>query len=536
MDVKETDKENAKINPSLSSVTASDLDVHDSYLFEFIQEAFVYFGKMGYTCDSSDAFGAIATLRGGIDIKLFLKTVIVHNKDEEKSFSSDYDCFVSEYFNRMKKKKENEAERENRKRKHEQSRGQREEKIKKLKEKKEKLEQEKTVAKESPEAKKAKELEKKQKKIKGLDDVMSDAGMLKDFVGNIEKNIKPDHDALMKEIKNASKKALEKKNTAEIMKALQDRAKALKKISGDEIGKELAKTIQEIEVEQQQMAQEEARFQAEMQKIMKEQTKEHRPVFQKSGNHRAVVSKARGEHIPDKEFNKLTEKEKRDVCDFIRDNAKKFRTKLNRKIKTGKKHELDMAETIKKSCETNGIPLRLQYKKPVRQKSNLILILDVSGSCKNASEMMLVFMHAMKEVFPGGCRTYAFTDRLYDISKFFEMDDAESAAKEILKAIPRSGVYSNYNKPLKEFYEKHISEVTGDSYIYFIGDARNNKNASGEDYMKAIARKAKKAFWLNTENRGLWDKGDSIMNVYAKYMTRVVQVETPTELLGFLSI
>ena len=56
-------------------------------------------------------------------------------------------------------------------------------------------------------------------------------------------------------------------------------------------------------------------------------------------------------------------------------------------------------------------------------------------------------------------------------------------------------------------------------FIY-IGDARNNKNASGEDYVKAIARKAKKAFWLNTEEVDKWNHGDSIMGVYAKYMTK----------------
>lgn len=190
---------------------------------------------------------------------------------------------------------------------------------------------------------------------------------------------------------------------------------------------------------------------------------------------------------------------------------------------------------------------RLQSRKAARQgcsvkaypseagkaKSNLILILDVSGSCKNASEMMLVFMHAMKEVFPGGCKTYAFTNRLYDISKFFDTDNPNETVKSVLDAIPRSGAYSNYEVPFRTFYNEHMSEVTGDSYIYFIGDARNNKNASGRDYVKAIARKAKKAFWLNTEEIDKWNHGDSIMGVYAKYMTRVAQTVTPAELLGF---
>ena len=54
--------------------------------------------------------------------------------------------------------------------------------------------------------------------------------------------------------------------------------------------------------------------------------------------------------------------------------------------------------------------------------------------------------------------------------------------------------------------------------------------------MKAIARKAKKAFWLNTEEVDKCNYGDSIMGVYAKYMTKVAQTVTPAELLGFLEM
>ena len=269
---------------------------------------------------------------------------------------------------------------------------------------------------------------------------------------------------------------------------------------------------------------------------VKEQSLSHRAEFNKALARNAVRSKHVGDMVLEKNFSKMTDAEKRQIADYIKDNARKFRTKMSRKIRANKASRIDIPATIKKSCQTGGVPLRLIHQKPVRQKSNLILILDVSGSCKNASEMMLVFMHAMKEVFPGGCKTYAFTNRLYDISKFFDTDNPNETVKSVLDAIPRSGAYSNYEVPFRTFYNEHMSEVTGDSYIYFIGDARNNKNASGEDYVKAIARKAKKAFWLNTEEVDKWNHGDSIMGVYAKYMTRVAQTVTPAELLGFLEM
>lgn len=273
-----------------------------------------------------------------------------------------------------------------------------------------------------------------------------------------------------------------------------------------------------------------------MNEIVKEQSRAHRAEFNKALVKNAVRSKHAGDIVLDKDFSKMSDAEKRQISEYIKDNARKFRTKMSKKIRANKASKIDIPATIKKSCQTGGIPLHLIRQRPVRQKSNLILILDVSGSCKNASEMMLVFMHAMKEVFPGGCKTYAFTNRLYDISKFFETDNPDESVKAVLDAIPRAGAYSNYEIPFRTFYEEHMSEVTGDSYVYFIGDARNNKNASGEDYVKAIARKAKKAFWLNTEPADKWNHGDSIIGTYSKYMTKIAQTANPAELLGFLEM
>ena len=386
--------------------------------------------------------------------------------------------------------------------------------------------------------KKAQQTEELQKSIKNLDECLEGQKHLKNLVETVKSGIKPEQSQLMKEVKAASMKACMKPNSSELMEAIRERGKQLKAIKDDakSLNSQIAQTENDIKTMQKKMEEEDRKFQNRMNEIVKEQSISHRAEFNKALARNAVRSKHVGDMVLEKNFSKMTDAEKRQIADYIKDNARKFRTKMSRKIRANKASRIDIPATIKKSCQTGGVPLRLIHQKPVRQKSNLILILDVSGSCKNASEMMLVFMHAMKEVFPGGCKTYAFTNRLYDISKFFDTDNPNETVKSVLDAIPRSGAYSNYEVPFRTFYNEHMSEVTGDSHIYFIGDARNNKNASGEDYVKAIAIKAKKAFWLNTEEVDKWNHGDSIMGVYAKYMTRVAQTVTPAELLGFLEM
>lgn len=59
-----------------------------------------------------------------------------------------------------------------------------------------------------------------------------------------------------------------------------------------------------------------------------------------------------------------------------------------------------MGKTIQAACKTGGIPFEVCFAKPKRNRSNLILILDISGSCKEASEMMLGFMYLLKVCLP----------------------------------------------------------------------------------------------------------------------------------------
>lgn len=258
----------------------------------------------------------------------------------------------------------------------------------------------------------------------------------------------------------------------------------------------------------------------------------HRKVF--IGKN-AVKSQFMGE-IFDKRLSQLTQNDKRVIEEYIRENARKFRTKLANKIKTNQKRKLDMPATCKMACKTNGIPMDLRFVKPKKEKSRLVLFLDISGSCSNASEMLLTFMHQMKSVFTNGCETFVFVNSLYDVSlPFTESNSSEEFIKAVFDIVPVKGVYSNYFVPLETFREEYFSKLTKDSIVFFMGDARNNKNETGEEFVKAIARKARKTYWLNTEDRYLWDSCDSIMSVYGKYMNEVCEVTTVGQLLNFLT-
>ena len=302
---------------------------------------------------------------------------------------------------------------------------------------------------------------------------------------------------------------------------IENTKKELEKLASDksEIQEKLNQTFENID--------------SGIQKIMKKDlSNKHRPSFETRGH--SVQSTFHGKAAFQKEFQSLSDSDKESIREYILDNAKKFRTKLSRNIRTGHRAKLNMPQTCKYACATNGVPIRLVYEKPKRQKTKLIMFLDVSGSCSDASELMLTFMHEMREVFPGGCKSYAFVNSLYDISDFFNVRDSEKAIENILNTIPRRGVYSNYGEPLRDFCENHFSDITKDTIVFWIGDARNNNMDPEKERFKAISKKARSVYWLNTEEKAKWNKNDSIINVYGQYCNTVLQTTTPGELIDFL--
>lgn len=268
--------------------------------------------------------------------------------------------------------------------------------------------------------------------------------------------------------------------------------------------------------------------------IQKLEAVSHREKFLPGGSVQAQRIPELEEKDLNVEFSMLQADQREKIKNYIRENARTFRTRFSRNVHCSAKRKINLPETCKKACATNGIPIKLCYEKPVRSKAKLLMFLDISGSCREASEFMLYFMFCMKDVFPAGCKCYVFVNRLFDISEFFDTNDPDAAVRAVLTNIQTKGVYSDYGTPFSEFYEQHQVEVTKDSIVFFIGDARNNKRASGEQYIKYIGRKCRNAYWFNTEARSEWDNGDSIISTYSPYMEHVDPVVTANELIRSL--
>lgn len=204
-----------------------------------------------------------------------------------------------------------------------------------------------------------------------------------------------------------------------------------------------------------------------MQSIEKEQPLRHREVF--SGGHNAVRSKKQTDALLNEDVSKLSNADIEKVLTFIRTNAETFRQKLRKLYITQQKKQIDVKKTIEKSVQCDGEIARLYYKKPIKSKANVVMLADISGSCRAMTSLALTYMGLMREVFPGGCHLFVFVNHLVPVDRYFSNENVTSAVESISKSVPSRGIYSNYGVPLKELRYNNTGIINKDTTIVMLG-------------------------------------------------------------------
>lgn len=275
-----------------------------------------------------------------------------------------------------------------------------------------------------------------------------------------------------------------------------------------------------------------AQQEKQMQSIEKEQSLRHREVF--SGGHNAVRSKKQTDALLNEDVSKLSNADIEKVLTFIRTNAKTFRQKLRKLYITQQKKQIDVKKTIEKSVQCDGEIARLYYKKLIKSKANVVMLADISGSCRAMTSLALTYMGLMREVFPGGCHLFVFVNHLVPVDRYFSNENITSAVESINKSVPSRGIYSNYGVPLKELRYDNTGIINKDTTIVMLGDCRNNKNYSGVEEVEWLSKRASNFFVLNPDPLNKWGQGDSIADLYAKSGAVVSMVGSAKDLLTFL--
>lgn len=196
---------------------------------------------------------------------------------------------------------------------------------------------------------------------------------------------------------------------------------------------------------------------------------------------------------------------------LIRKLAKKLAAKHRQRYRRAKCGRLDLGKTLRRNIALGGVPFHRYWKSTRREKSEIFVLCDLSGSVSNWSQVLMLFMQALADVLPN-TRSFVFCGESVEVSELFRQHDADEALAIIQQ---RHGMgSSDYGRALNSFRQLVEERVNRRSTIIILGDGRGNGGDTGIAALRELYHRARLVLWFNPESQGRWNTGDSEIRRY----------------------
>lgn len=211
--------------------------------------------------------------------------------------------------------------------------------------------------------------------------------------------------------------------------------------------------------------------------------------------------------LMERPFEQLDDRDAQDLRKVVDRLAARLRTRLALRQRRGKTGTLDAKATIRANQRFGGVPLLVRHRKR-HTKPKLLVFCDRSVSTQHVMTFMLLMLYALHDQI-SRTRSFAYIDRLHDMSIYFAESRPEQAIAQIMENIRPTRSYStDLGAALNEFVQTQLGLVDRRTTVIVLGDARNNENDPGLAAFDQIRRRARRVIWFNPEPRYMWGQYD----------------------------
>ena len=194
--------------------------------------------------------------------------------------------------------------------------------------------------------------------------------------------------------------------------------------------------------------------------------------------------------------------------------AKRLAERHARRNKRSRRGHLDFSRTLRRNAAYGGLLVEPVWRHEVVERPRIIAICDVSGSVRQYSRFLLLFLHSLGEQV-SGLRSFAFTNHLVEVSDIFAAFDVYVAIDRVMQAMGGSG--TDYGRVMLGLSETLLEDIDRRTTVLILGDARNNRARAQADVLQRVYQRARRVVWLNPEPASQWGVGDSDMKRYAPH-------------------
>ncbi len=235
----------------------------------------------------------------------------------------------------------------------------------------------------------------------------------------------------------------------------------------------------------------------------------------------AGAAAARNREAESKPFSAYTDLDYEQALKTLEPLKRRFRVRVGRRLRMARRGRVDIRRTIRASIQRGGalIDLRMRRRRP--RHVDLLLLADVSGSVRYASNLMLGLAAGARECF-GTVHSFIYVDHL-----------AEAGLERgYLNMAPMLDLYarSDFGRVLAELVASRRHLLGRATLVVILGDGRNNRRPARADLLRQIRRLCRAVVWLNPEEPERWGTGDSAIPAYAREVDELIACRNLREL------
>src|SRR3989454_518363 len=234
--------------------------------------------------------------------------------------------------------------------------------------------------------------------------------------------------------------------------------------------------------------------------------------------------------LAEKSFYYLSEEEIRRMQEAVTKLARRLRNVVSIRRKRARRGKFDSSDTMRKNLQYGGVPFRIIFDRKRKDKPQVMVLCDVSGSVRNVSRFMLQFVYSLQDLY-SKVRSFIFVAEMGEITRLFQEQDISDAIQAALHGdVINVYAHSDFGRAFKAFHRDFLPAVNKRTTVIILGDGRNNYNLPHDWVLKDVQQRAKQVVWLNPENKMTWGFGDSEMDRYAPYCTLVEECRNLNQL------
>lgn len=163
--------------------------------------------------------------------------------------------------------------------------------------------------------------------------------------------------------------------------------------------------------------------------------------------------------------------------------------------------KLDFRRTIRRSLETGGSLVRLEYRRKRHRRRHLVLLCDVSGSMMQFSEFALRFVQSLNHISESS-RVFLFSEEVFEADRFSlqNMD----LFREYVR---RSGLYgkgTDLGTALEGLCTAQPKALTDATTLLILSDAKTIDQSRAVRSLLEAKRQAGRVIWLNPIAESKW--------------------------------